>query len=50
MGIPLLVIMRDGKEVDRRAGALPEPQLRAWVEPQLAPPPAATAESPASAA
>ena len=50
MGIPLLVIMRDGKEVDRRAGALPEPQLRAWVEPQLAPPPAATAEPPASAA
>jgi thioredoxin 2 len=28
--IPLLVLMRDGQEVDRLVGAVPEPQLRAW--------------------
>jgi thioredoxin 2 len=43
MGIPLLVLMRDGEEVDRRTGAVPEAQLRAWVEPQLAAPPAPAA-------
>jgi thioredoxin 2 len=35
-GIPLIVLMRDGAEFDRRVGALPEPQLRAWLEQQLA--------------
>src|SRR5258705_446559 len=35
-GIPLLVVHRDGAEVDRLAGAAPEPQLRRWVEPHLA--------------
>jgi thioredoxin 2 len=35
-GIPLLVVHRDGKEVDRLAGAAPEPQLRRWLEPHLA--------------
>ena len=31
-GIPTLVLMRAGREVDRVTGALPAPQLRAWVE------------------
>ena len=31
-GIPLLVVHRDGVEVDRLAGAVPEPQLRRWLE------------------
>ncbi len=35
-GIPLIVLIRDGAEVDRRVGAAPEPQLRAWVEQHLA--------------
>jgi thioredoxin 2 len=38
-GIPLLVLHREGSEVDRKVGALPEPALRAWLEPQLAQPP-----------
>jgi thioredoxin 2 len=37
-GIPLLVLHRDGQEVDRRVGAVPEPALRQWLEPQLGPP------------
>jgi thioredoxin 2 len=36
-GIPLLVLIRDGAEADRLVGAVPLPQLRAWIEPQLAP-------------
>jgi thioredoxin 2 len=49
-GIPLLVLMRDGAEVDRRVGAHPEDELRTWLTarvgsgPAAAPPP-----SPASA-
>jgi thioredoxin 2 len=35
-GIPLLVMHRDGAEVDRLTGAAPEPQLRDWVEAHLA--------------
>jgi thioredoxin 2 len=35
-GIPLLVLMRDGHEVDRLVGAAPEPKLRSWLEPHLA--------------
>jgi thioredoxin 2 len=35
-GIPLLVLHRDGKEVDRLVGAAPKDQLRQWLEPQLA--------------
>jgi thioredoxin 1 len=31
-GIPTLVMFRGGKEVDRVVGALPPPQLRAWIE------------------
>jgi thioredoxin 2 len=34
-GIPLLAIMRDGREVDRLAGAVPKEQLAAWIERQL---------------
>jgi thioredoxin 2 len=34
-GIPLLVLIKDGQEVDRIVGAVPESQLRAWLEPQL---------------
>ncbi|HUE27594.1 MAG TPA: thioredoxin domain-containing protein, partial [Solirubrobacteraceae bacterium] len=34
-GIPLLVLFRDGAEVDRLVGAVPEAQLRQWVEPHL---------------
>jgi thioredoxin 2 len=29
-GIPLLVLLRDGREVDRLVGGVPEPQLKAW--------------------
>jgi thioredoxin 2 len=34
--IPLLVLFRDGEEIDRLVGAVPEPQLRQWLEPHLA--------------
>ena len=36
-GIPLLVLYRDGSEVARQVGAVPHPQLNAWLEPHLAP-------------
>jgi thioredoxin 2 len=36
-GIPLLVIFRDGAEVDRLVGAVPYDQLYAWLEPHLEP-------------
>ncbi len=36
-GIPLLVILRNGTEVDRLVGAAPLPQLKAWLEPHLGP-------------
>jgi len=35
--IPLLLLIRDGQEVDRMVGAVPLPRLRAWLEPHLAP-------------
>ena len=35
-GIPLLVLFRDGAEVDRLVGAVPGPRLREWLEPHLA--------------
>jgi len=35
-GIPLLVVHKDGKEVDRLAGAAPASQLRQWLAPHLA--------------
>ena len=31
-GIPTLVMFKGGKEIDRVVGALPPPQLRAWIE------------------
>ncbi|MDX6725624.1 MAG: thioredoxin 2 [Baekduia sp.] len=36
-GIPLLVLFHDGAEVDRLVGAVPEQQLRQWLEPRLEP-------------
>jgi len=35
-GIPTLVVMRDGQEVDRVAGAPSKPDLVAWLERHLA--------------
>jgi thioredoxin 2 len=34
-GIPLLVLYRDGSEADRQVGAVPHPQLNAWLAPHL---------------
>jgi thioredoxin 2 len=42
-GIPLLVLISDGREVDRLVGAVAEPQLRRWVEQHV--PGAARAEA-----
>ncbi len=36
-GIPLLVLLRNGEEVDRLAGAAPPQQLRAWLDRHVAP-------------
>jgi thioredoxin 2 len=36
-GIPQLLLLRAGQEVDRLVGALPEAQLRAWVARHLVP-------------
>jgi thioredoxin 2 len=36
-GIPLLVLFRDGSEVDRLVGAAPQEQLSRWLEPHLEP-------------
>ncbi len=36
-GIPLLVLIKDGAEVDRIVGAVPEGQLRSWLQPHLEP-------------
>jgi thioredoxin 2 len=36
-GIPLLVLFRDGTEVDRFMGAVPPEALRQWLKPHLAP-------------
>ncbi len=35
-GIPTLLLLRDGREVGRRVGALPEHALRAWIDHELA--------------
>jgi thioredoxin 2 len=35
--IPLLILFRNGEEVDRLVGAVPERQLRQWLEPHLTP-------------
>ena len=39
-GIPLLILHRDGAEIDRLVGAAPARQVRAWLEPQLVEAPA----------
>jgi len=36
MSIPLLVFFKDGKEVGRSVGALPEPELRSKIDAALA--------------
>jgi thioredoxin 2 len=33
--IPLLLLLRGGREVDRLVGAVPRARLRAWLEPHL---------------
>ncbi|MFP5451677.1 MAG: thioredoxin [Thermoleophilia bacterium] len=35
--IPLLVLIRDGREVGRQVGAVPYPQLSAWLDQAAAP-------------
>jgi thioredoxin 2 len=35
--IPLLVLFQNGEELDRLVGAVPERQLRAWLDPHLQP-------------
>jgi thioredoxin 2 len=42
-GIPALVLFRDGREVARLAGAVPEAQLEQWLDQQLGAPAAAGA-------
>ena len=44
-GIPLRVLVRDGREIDRLVGAVPKPQLRRWLEPHLATAGATAAQS-----
>jgi thioredoxin 2 len=39
MSIPLLVVMRDGQEVDRIVGAMPAPALESRLAPHLGPAP-----------
>ncbi len=34
-GIPLLLLLEGGKEADRLVGAVPEAQLRSWLEPHI---------------
>ena len=36
-GIPLLIVFRNGSEVDRLVGAVPYERLRAWLAPHLEP-------------
>jgi thioredoxin 2 len=36
-GIPLLVLIKDGSEVDRLVGAVPFERLWQWLEPHLEP-------------
>jgi thioredoxin 2 len=33
--VPTLLLLRDGQEIDRLAGAAPQPQLEAWLQPHL---------------
>jgi thioredoxin-like negative regulator of GroEL len=34
--IPLLMLVRDGEEVDRQIGAVPPAQLRSWLDRHMA--------------
>jgi thioredoxin 2 len=34
-GIPTLMLVQGGKELDRVTGAMPEPAFRSWLEPRL---------------
>ena len=36
LGIPTLLLVEHGEEVDRRVGAVPKPQLEEWLEQQIA--------------
>jgi thioredoxin 2 len=36
-GIPTILLLRDGAEVDRIVGAAPEPRLRSWLTQHLSP-------------
>jgi thioredoxin len=36
-GIPLLIVVKDGSEVDRMVGAVPFERLRQWLDPHLEP-------------
>ncbi|HWX97136.1 MAG TPA: thioredoxin [Solirubrobacteraceae bacterium] len=38
-GIPLLIVIKGGSEVDRMVGAVPFERLREWLEPHLEPTP-----------
>ena len=40
MSIPTMVVMREGREVDRVVGAMPKPQLAARLAPYLGSQPA----------
>jgi thioredoxin-like negative regulator of GroEL len=33
--IPLLVLVRDGQELDRLVGAMPEREIEAWLRPHV---------------
>ena len=46
MSIPTIVVMRDGVVVDRIVGAMPQPALRARLEPHLKPPKTSACTSP----
>ena len=32
MSIPTFVILRDGKEIDRRIGAMPKDEMKRWID------------------
>jgi len=34
-GIPTFVLLKDGKEIDRRTGAMPKEMLKSWLDSQL---------------
>lgn len=35
MSIPTLVMMKDGKEIDRKVGLVTEPTLKSWIDANL---------------